>query len=216
MNKQKYILKGFMGLFPTVLFLSFSAHAVAQSKSPKNDGPKDVYRYEKNGSVIYSDKLPNETNIRVDALSRTTGVVTETKRYTDEEKFRNEQREESLRLERIRQIEEDKLNAELLAKYSSEKDIDTRRDIDVERANLAIQKDINSQVHLEEQISIIQREIARNPSNKKLELELYKSKKDLEVVYENLEKTKKSLSEKTKQYAEDKIRYRKITLKKEN
>lgn len=188
--------------------------AFAQKK--QMDEPREIFRYERNGVIVYGDKMPNMADIRVDAISRASGLVTETKRYTNEEIATKERQEQEARLAKINQEREDKLDAELLSRYSSETDIETRRKNDIDRITNAIQKDISLQVHLEEQINTVNREISRNPTNKKLELELYKLNKEMEIILDSLEKNKKTLSEKNRQYAEEKVRYRKIIEKRNN
>lgn len=198
----------------SIALLFSNSYAIAQKKPI--DEPREIFRYERNGVIIYGDKMPNITDIRVDAISRSSGLVTETKRYTNEEIYQKKRKEEELRIAKINQEKEDRLDAELLSRYSSENDIDNRRNIDIERISNAIQKDISSQVHIEEAISNLEKDVKKNPENKKLELQIYRLNKELEFVLENLEKNKKALSDKNRDYAEEKIRYRKVIEKKNN
>ena len=183
------------------LLIGFNVSSIASS---------NIYRYQNGGSVVYGDKVPDGSSTRVDSISRSTGLVTDVKRYSDEEiALQKKQKEEALENKK-KEEENFKKNAALLSKYSSIDEIDKRKNEEIERISNDIQKNITLQVNLEDQLKTLKRENERKPDNKKIQLELEKVTKELQTVLDSLERNKKAYSEKLIQYTEEKARYKKI------
>lgn len=197
-------------LLPSIFFSSI---VNAQTAKPKigTSSTSEIYRYTQNGTVVYGDKIPNSTNVKVEAISKKTGVTIETKRFSDEELDEQKKLKEEEIARKILKEKEDSVSREILSRYSSLKDIEDRKKYELSKISEIIQKDITTQVTLEEQKSTLDREIKRNPENKKrLEIEYRTIEKDLEKVKENLELNKGIYFDRSSQFDRDKEVYLRI------
>jgi hypothetical protein len=197
MNNKNFIL-----LYCLIPFISFA--------SDKNTSKGEIYRYQSEGVTIYGDKIPNQSNIRVDSISRRTGIVTSTKRYSDEEIIEIQKKYELERKEQLRAEDERRKNLALLSKYSTEQEIEIKKNIEIDRISEIIQKDIANQVQLEDSISKLKKILEKNPDDKKVESEYKKQNWELNLIQENIERTKKLYNEKLVMYTDDKVRFKKI------
>lgn len=201
-------------LFFLFFVINYSSliNANAQDKSKINNGTNsEIYRYIQFGKVFYGDKIPNDSNVKVDAISKKTGIILDTKRFTDEEIIEMKKLKDELEARALAKKIEDLENKELLSKYSSLKDIDERKKYELSKISEVIQKDITTQVTLEEQKSTIDREVKRDPKNqKRLEIEYRILEKDILKVKSNLELNKNIYFERSSMFEKDKEKYIKI------
>lgn len=187
--------------------VAFIESAQAQNKIGTNSN-SEIYRYTKGGTISYGDKLPNVGDVRVETISKKTGITLETKRYSDNELEEQRLAKEEYELRKIAQDQESEKDKDVLAKYSSIKDIDDRKKFELGKVSDVIQKDITSQVTLEDQKSTLDREIKRNPDNKKrLEIEYRLLERELEKVKNNLEINKNIYFQRSTEFDTDRQRY---------
>lgn len=199
-----------------LLFLLFhfplTSNAQSQNKKPPiGTTNSEIYRYTQGSSVSYGDKIPNVGNVKVETISKKTGITLDTKRYSDEELELQRKEKEELEVRKVAKSKEDEKNKDVLGKYSSLKDIEARKKYELGKISEVIQKDITAQVTLEDQKATLDREINRNPDNKKrLEIEYRMLEKDLEKVKANIELNKSMYFERSTMFDSDKERYIKI------
>ena len=166
-----------------------------------------IYRYkDKNGSIIYTDRIPRGTN-EIGVLSKKTGVL---KNLSDLEAARAAQEmteEEKIALEtaKTKEAEQTKKDQHLLNTYSSVQDIDKIKQYELEQIDRAVQNDVNMIASLNERITQIEKEIKANPESKKsYEAEIGRVNASIKSANSSLEKNKSMYVEREKKYIDEK------------
>lgn len=217
LNFSMFAIKPTFLLFLLILINIFSlanaqTNSLSKNKSKINNAShSEIYRYKQNGATVYGDKIPNYSNVTVESISKRTGIILDKKRLSDEELQEKQRIKDEIEVRNAAKKIEDIENKELLSKYSSLKDIEDRKKYELTRISEVIQKDITTQVTLQEQMATMDREIKRDPGNKKrLEIEYGIIEKDIAQIKANLELNKTIYFERSSLFDRDKAAYVKI------
>lgn len=180
----------------------FSALCSAQSN--------EIYKYKaKNGDIIYTDKAPTGNKNEVSILSRKSGVL---KNLGDLEAYEASQEltqedKDKIALQKKQESDQLEKDKQLLAIYSSPKDVDEVKKYELEQLDRAIQNDVNIIASLKDRKDQMEKDMKSNP---KVQAEYNKDyariNDSLEKTQENLERNKKMYGEREKKYEDDKAR----------
>lgn len=170
----------------------------------------EIYKYkDKNGEIIYTDRAPQNKKNEVSILSRKSGVL---KNLGDLEAYEASQEltdEDKEKIAQQKQLEKDQLekDKQLLAIYSSPKDVDEIKKYELDQLDRAIQNDINILASLKDRREQLEKDMKANP---KIQAEYNKEyarvTDSIDKTTDNLGKNKKMYGEREKKYNDDKAR----------
>lgn len=185
--------------------LGFSANAIAQTG--------EIYRYkDKDGNLIYTDKLPRGKPSEIGVLSKKTGVL---KNYSELEaaKIAEEMTEEDkLKIEeaKLKESEQFKKDQHLLNTYSSVQEINQIKQYELDQIDKAMLNDKNSLNNIKDRKAQIQKEIknsSKATSKISLEEEIARLDDMQAKIMTSLERSQKMYEERERKYNNEKERF---------
>lgn len=185
--------------------LGFSANAIAQTS--------EIYRYkDKDGNLIYTDKLPRGKPSEIGVLSKKTGVL---KNYSELEaaKIAEEMTEEDkLKIEeaKLKESEQFKKDQHLLNTYSSVQEINQIKQYELDQIDKAMLNDKNSLNNIKDRKAQIQKEIknsSKATSKIAFEEEIARLDDMQAKIMTSLERSQKMYADREQKYNNEKERF---------
>lgn len=170
----------------------------------------EIYKYtDKSGNIVYSDKMPQSKKNETMILSSKSGVLKNMSEIEDYQAQQQLTEDDKQKLADAKKKESDQLekDKQLLAIYSSPKDVDEVKKYELEQLDRAIQNDVNIIASLKDRREQMDKDMKSNP---KIQAEYNKEYgrliDSLEKTNENLERNKKMYAEREKKFNDDKAR----------
>jgi hypothetical protein len=185
--------------------LGCSLSAIAQTS--------EIYRYkDKEGNLIYTDKLPKGKINEIGVLSKKTGVL---KNYNELESAKVAQEmspEEKQKIEenKLKEAEQFKKDQHLLNTYSSVQEINQIKQYELDQIDKSMQNDKNTLANIKERKSQIQKEMKANTktANKVSYDEEIARLDDMQAkLTTSLERSQKMYTEREQKYTNEKERF---------
>ena len=173
----------------------------------------EIYRYkDKDGAILYTDKLPRGKPSEIGVLSKKTGVL---KNYSELESAKIAEQmteEEKLKLaeEKVKEAEQLKKDQHLLSTYSSVQEINQIKQYELDQIDRSIQNDKNNLENIKERKSQIQKEMkAVSKAAAKISFEEEISRLDdmQAKIMTSLERSQKMYTEREQKYTNEKDRF---------
>lgn len=170
----------------------------------------EIYKYKnKNGEIVYTDRAPVNNKNEVSILSRKSGVLKNLGELEAYEASQELTEEDKDKIAQQKQLEKDQLekDKQLLAIYSSPKDVDEVKKYELEQLDRAIQNDVNIIASLKDRKEQMEKDMKANPKvQAEYNKEYARINDSLDKTQENLERNKKMYGEREKKYEDDKAR----------
>lgn len=185
--------------------LTYSVGAIAQTG--------EIYRYkDKEGNLIYTDKIPRGKISEIGVLSKKTGVL---KNFSELEAAKIAQEmteEEKLKIAetKIKEAEQFKKDQHLLNTYSSVQEINQIKQYELDQIDKSIQNDNNTLANIKERKSQIQKDIKNSPkaaSKISNEEELGRLDDMQAKIMTSLDRSQKMYTEREQKYTNEKERF---------
>lgn len=194
---KNYSIKTFV--VGSLLVASFGANAQTS----------EIYRYEKDGNVFYTDKKPTNKGLEVGVLSKKTGVL---KNLTDLEEARvaqemTDEEKEQLAAAKVKEAEQMKKDQYLLNTYSSVQEINQIKQYELEQIDRAIQNDKANLTSFKDRKIQLEKALKDSPKNSSYEEELSKINSMSEKTAASLDRNKKMYTEREQKYNNEKERF---------
>jgi hypothetical protein len=183
----------------------FSVNAMAQTN--------EIYRYkDKDGNLVYTDKLPRGKPSEIGVLSKKTGVL---KNYSELEAAKVAQEmteEEKLKLEetKLKETEQFKKDQHLLNTYSNVQEINQIKQYELDQIDKAMQNDKNSLENIKNRKNQIQKEMknsAKATSKISFEEEIARLDDMQAKITTSLERSQKMYSDREQKYNNERERF---------
>ncbi len=172
---------------------------------------QNIYKYiDKNGTVVYVDKMPISISQEVDVYKK--GSASLKKVIQKDEQLENASEEvvEDENVKRKR-LEQNKKDQRLILLYQKVEDIDNARNNEVKDIKRNIENDRLALATLEEKKEVVESTLAKNPKNKdNLNKELGLIIENINSITNNIVKNEDSLNKINLRYMEDKERFLEI------
>lgn len=169
----------------------------------------EIYRYkDEKGKIIYTDKIPANLNVKVETLSKRSGIMKGAKQLSQEEAEQLAQKEEQDKQTTKKNGEQLRKDQSLLNMYSSVKDIEDMKKYELDQIDRAIQNDINVVASLSDRKNQLEKEMQKNPKAKEqFSQEYNRISENLDKTNTNLAKNKEMYSQRESKYNQDKSRF---------
>jgi hypothetical protein len=173
----------------------------------------EIYRYkDKDGNLIYTDKLPKGKINEIGVLSKKTGVL---KNYNELEAAKVAQEmspEEKQKIEenKLKEAEQLKKDQHLLNTYSSVQEINQIKQYELDQIDKSMQNDKNTLANIKDRKSQIQKEMKSNPkaaSKISYDEEIARLDDMQAKLTTSLERSQKMYAEREQKYTNEKERF---------
>lgn len=172
---------------------------------------QNIYKYiDKNGAVVYVDKMPISISQEVDVYKKGSAYLKKVIQKDEQLENASEEVVEDENVKRKR-LEQNKKDQRLILLYQKVEDIDNARNNEVKDIKRNIENDRLALATLEEKKEVVESTLAKNPKNKdNLNKELGLIIENINSITNNIVKNEDSLNNINLRYMEDKERFLEI------
>ncbi len=172
---------------------------------------QNIYKYiDKNGAVVYVDKMPISISQEVDVYKKGSAYLKKVIQKDEQLENASEEVVEDENVKRKR-LEQNKKDQRLILLYQKVEDIDNARNNEVKDIKRNIENDRLALATLEEKKEVVESTLAKNPKNKdNLNKELGLIIENINSITNNIVKNEDSLNKINLRYMEDKERFLEI------
>ena len=172
---------------------------------------QNIYKYiDKNGTVVYVDKMPISISQEVDVYKKGSAYLKKVIQKDEQLENASEEVVEDENVKRKR-LEQNKKDQRLILLYQKVEDIDNARNNEVKDIKRNIENDRLALATLEEKKEVVESTLAKNPKNKdNLNKELGLIIENINSITNNIVKNEDSLNKINLRYMEDKERFLEI------
>ena len=175
---------------------------------------QNIYKYiDKNGAVVYVDKMPISISQEVDVYKKGSAYLKKVIQKDEQLENASEEVVEDENVKRKR-LEQNKKDQRLILLYKKVEEIDNARNNEVKDIKRNIENDRLALATLEEKKEVVESTLAKNPKNKdNLNKELGLIIENINSITNNIVKNEDSLNKINLRYMEDKERFLEIKAK---
>ena len=172
---------------------------------------QNIYKYiDKNGAVVYVDKMPISISQEVDVYKKGSAYLKKVIQKDEQLENASEEVVEDENVKRKR-LEQNKKDQRLILLYKKVEEIDNARNNEVKDIKRNIENDRLALATLEEKKEVVESTLAKNPKNKdNLNKELGLIIENINSITNNIVKNEDSLNKINLRYMEDKERFLEI------